>query len=94
MDSQQAYAHKIALFRKIKNSVFIDPDTSLWFIAYLLDQNFSIKQIAEIQKNLNDIMLSQIDGNINNDDHPGFNNLKKILSSREVFSEFKKWSPR
>ena len=79
MDSRRAYEHKIAAFSEIKNSVFIDPDTSLWFLAYMLDQGFSFADISEIQRNLNGIMLSQIQGAFD-DNHTGFRNLATKLN--------------
>ncbi len=63
MDYQTASRKKAEMFRKIKNSIFIDPDTSLWSIAYLYDQGFSFEKIQLLQKDINDIMREQMDGN-------------------------------
>ncbi|HEB69965.1 MAG TPA: radical SAM protein [Desulfobulbus sp.] len=78
MDSNTAYQFKIEMFKGIKNSVFIDPDTSLWYLAYLYDQGFSINAITEIQTAINDITIDQIDG-VYRDDTPSFKRLAKLL---------------
>ena len=62
MDSQTAAEMKTYMFRNIKKSVFIDPDTSLWYLAYLYDQGFSFDQIKSCQRIMNDMMLDEIDG--------------------------------
>jgi len=78
MDSNTAYQLKIDMFKVIKNSIFIDPDTSLWYLAYLYDQGFSLKSISEIQRVINNITVDQING-IYKDDTPSFMSLAKIL---------------
>ena len=45
MNSQIATEMKIHMFRHVKRSIFLDPDTSLWYLAYLYDQGFSFEQI-------------------------------------------------
>lgn len=60
MDSQTAADMKTYMFRKVKSSVFIDPDTSLWYLAYLYDQGFSFDQIKSCQRIMNDMMLEEI----------------------------------
>ncbi|MDR1057395.1 MAG: B12-binding domain-containing radical SAM protein [Coxiellaceae bacterium] len=62
MDSLLAYEHKISMFKKIKNSVFVDPDTSLWYLVYLYSQGYSMSEIAKIQSDINKAMMIQIDG--------------------------------
>lgn len=74
MDSQTAYQHKIQLFLEIQESVFVDPDTSLWHIAYLYDKGFSLAEIASLQRELNAIMAAQIGGDFD-ETHPAFSRL-------------------
>jgi anaerobic magnesium-protoporphyrin IX monomethyl ester cyclase len=62
MDSQTAADMKTYMFRNVKNSVFIDPDTSLWYLAYLYDQGFSFDQIKACQRIMNEMMLDEIEG--------------------------------
>jgi p-methyltransferase len=62
MESAEAYEHKISMFRAIKNSVFIDPDTSLWYLAYLYDQGFTMEEISVMQRSINALMKFQIEG--------------------------------
>lgn len=62
MNSQTAAEMKTYMFRNIKKSVFIDPDTSLWYLAYLYDQGFSFDQIKSCQRILNEMMLDEMDG--------------------------------
>lgn len=81
MDSESAYQHKITLFREIKSSVFVDPDTSLWYLAYLYDQGFSLSDVATLQKEINAIMSSQMAGDIK-DQHPGFERISTMLRTR------------
>jgi len=78
MDYMTAYNMKIKMFQLIKNSVFIDADTSLWYIAYLFDQGYSIDNISRIQKEINSIILSQYEGIY--DHHPSIENLKHLVS--------------
>lgn len=78
MDSKAAYAHKVEMFKSIKNSVFIDADTSLWYIAYLYDQGFSIDKIKDIQRHINEIVLAQIEGN-HDESLPVYGQLERIL---------------
>jgi len=77
MSSMQASEYKMKMFREIK-SVFIDPDTSLWYLAYLYDQGFTMKEIADFQQDINKIMLSQMDG-VFNDNDPLFVQLAQKL---------------
>ncbi len=83
MDSDTASRIKIDMFKKIKNSTFIDPDTSLWYFAYLYDQGFDTKTIHQAQTEINNIMLAQLGGDFS-DDHQGYGNLKRIVARPEV----------
>ena len=78
MDSVQAHQVKIDMFLRINQSVFIDPDTSLWYLAYLFDKGFSMEKIVEVQNHLNQIMKDQLNNNIN-DQHPCFQMLSTLL---------------
>jgi len=77
MDYDTANKKKIEMFKQIKNSVFIDPDTSLWYIAYLYDQGLSIDDIVKIQKEINSIMHRQL--NYDFDENENFVNLKNVV---------------
>ncbi len=80
MSSAQASEYKMHMFREIK-SVFVDPDTSLWYLAYLYDQGFTMSEIADVQRDINKIMLSQMDGGFSDDD-PLFGQLARKLHQR------------
>lgn len=62
MDSTTAAEMKVRMFREVKESIFIDPDTSLWYLAYLYDQGFTMTQIKSMQRIINQMMLNEIDG--------------------------------
>ena len=68
----------IRMFEKVKDSVFIDADTSLWYIAYLYDQGYSIEHIMQIQQEINIVLKDQVHGNFN-DHHPSYQRLKSII---------------
>ncbi len=78
MDSDTASRVKLDMFKTIKNSTFIDPDTSLWHFAYLYDQGFDTETVRDSQTHINNIMLAQLDGDFS-DDHQGFGHLKTTL---------------
>lgn len=81
MDSESAYNYKISIFKEIKNSIFIDPDMSMWYVAYLYDQGFSINDIKFIQQNINELMVEQMDGNFD-DKHPAYGRISDIIKNR------------
>jgi anaerobic magnesium-protoporphyrin IX monomethyl ester cyclase len=83
MDSATAFAHKISMFRQIKNSVFVDPDTSLWYLAYLYDQGFDMQDIAEIQGYINRLMVQQLDGHLD-DTSPIYARISERLAARQT----------
>ena len=66
MNSETASEMKTYMFKNVKNSIFLDPDTSLWYLAYLYDQGLSFEQIKECQRALNDMMLDEINGKFDN----------------------------
>jgi radical SAM superfamily enzyme YgiQ (UPF0313 family) len=78
MDSQTAYEHKIMIFKEVKNSCFIDPDTSLWHLILLLDAGFTLCQIKAIQQETNAIIRDQLNGSFD-DDHEAIGRLRKML---------------
>ncbi len=82
MDSVQAAEMKVHMFRTITNSTFIDPDTSLWYIAYLCDQGYSIDDIKNIHRVINRMMLREIDGDFAHKE-PDMDELRAIVASRE-----------
>ena len=86
MDSTTAFEHKISMFKEIKNSVFIDPDTSLWYLAYLYDQGFSMKGIASFQKDINALMMAQLSGDFS-DDNPIYGQMRQKLNSKECLKK-------
>lgn len=75
MNYSEAQMYKIKIFMTVKNSVFIDPDTSLWHLAYLYDAGYSLGDIMRIQKEINLLMHDQIEGRMD-DNHDSFAKLK------------------
>ena len=80
MDSKTAAEMKTYMFRNVKNSIFIDPDTSLWYLAYLYDQGFEFEKIKSCQRILNEMMLEEIDGKFENK-QPHLHRLAQLLGS-------------
>lgn len=78
MDYLTAHRKKIEMFLKIKGSVFIDPDTNLWHLAYLYDQGFDFAQISAIQQQINAVVMNQIRGQMD-DNHSGFRAIAAML---------------
>jgi anaerobic magnesium-protoporphyrin IX monomethyl ester cyclase len=78
MAYEDIHSKIIQMFEKVKTSVFIDADTSLWYIAYLYDQGYSIEQIMQLQQEINIILKDQVNGKFN-DDHPSYQRLKSLL---------------
>jgi p-methyltransferase len=50
MDSLTAGSKKLEIFAEVKNSLYVDADTNLWYIAYLYDMGYHIKDILDIQE--------------------------------------------
>lgn len=61
MNHEDAARIKLDLFRSIDTSTNIDPDTSLWYMAYLYDQGYDFKAIERVQAEINDLMKRQLD---------------------------------
>lgn len=79
MDSVKAYKHKIDLFKEIKRSCFVDPDSSLWHIVLLQDAGYSFDEITAMQMEINTVIADQIDGKLD-DSHPAYNRIRNILT--------------
>jgi len=62
MSHEDAGRIKLEMFQSIKNACFVDPDTSLWYMAYLYDQGYSFREIRELQEGINTIMKRQLAG--------------------------------
>ena len=80
MSHESIYPTIINLFKTIKTSVFTDADTSLWYIAYLYDQGYTVSEIIALQREINTVIQDQIEGNYN-DDHPAFSRIQYQLGS-------------
>ena len=61
MTHEDAARIKLELFQSITDSTHIDPDTSLWYMAYLYDQGYSFKDIEHMQAGINDLMKRQLE---------------------------------
>jgi p-methyltransferase len=81
MDAKTAAEMKIHMFKEIKSSIFIDPDISLWYLAYLYDQGFTFSQVKAIQTILNEMMLAEINGDFG-DKSPAIHRLQQILRAQ------------
>jgi anaerobic magnesium-protoporphyrin IX monomethyl ester cyclase len=62
MSYEQASHIKLDMFREIKNASHLDPDTSLWLLAYLYDQGHDFAQIRGMQDRINDVVQAQLRG--------------------------------
>ncbi len=60
MDHVEASRIKLELFQSIEGSTHIDPDTSLWYMAYLYDQGHDFPEIRRMQTEINDRMKAQL----------------------------------
>jgi p-methyltransferase len=61
MTHEDAARIKLDLFQSITESTHIDPDTSLWYMAYLYDQGHSFKDIEHLQVGINRLMKRQLE---------------------------------
>jgi p-methyltransferase len=68
MTSTRASEIKLEMFKRVKNSIYIDADTSLWYIAYLLDQGFTLAQVKSAQRFVNEMMARDNDGRFHEKD--------------------------
>jgi len=62
MDSQEASRQKSLIYSTIKNSVYVDADTGMWYLAYLRDRGFSWRTINDVQIVLNKMMTRDEEG--------------------------------
>ena len=83
MNSEIASEMKTYMFKEVKNSIFLDPDTSLWYLAYLYDQGLSIQKIKDVQSVMNQMMLSEIEGQFDDKDLP-LTKLREILRNSDL----------
>lgn len=60
MTHDRAAELKLDLFRSISASTHIDPDTSLWYMAYLYDQGYGFDEIRRRQDGINALMKAQL----------------------------------
>jgi anaerobic magnesium-protoporphyrin IX monomethyl ester cyclase len=60
MNHEDAARIKLDIFQSVDDSIHIDPDTSLWYMAYLYDQGFDFRQIDRVQTEINDLMKRQL----------------------------------
>jgi anaerobic magnesium-protoporphyrin IX monomethyl ester cyclase len=60
MNSDQATQIKLDIFQDVAQSTHIDPDTSLWYMAYLYDQGVSFSAMRGVQEEINGLMKRQL----------------------------------
>ncbi len=60
MSYAQATDYKLRMFLTIKNSVHIDPDSSLWHLAHLHDLGYSRKEILDYQLEINELIRKDL----------------------------------
>ena len=60
MTHEEASEIKLDIFRSVRGSTHIDPDTSLWYMAYLYDQGYDFSQIEQLQGEINLLMKQQL----------------------------------
>ena len=60
MNWKEAVEHMYRLFFEIKNSTFINPDYTLWEIAYLKAKGLTLGEIQEYRKEINQMTQNQM----------------------------------
>jgi p-methyltransferase len=60
MNYEEATQRKIDVFLGIDKSTHIDPDTSLWHMAYLYDQGYDFSAIRQAQEEINTLIKRQL----------------------------------
>lgn len=60
MTSDEAAQLKLDLFRDIRGATHVDPDTSLWYLAYLYDQGLGFDEMRTLQDEINGLMRRQL----------------------------------
>jgi len=62
MTSIQASEMKSELFKEVNDSIYVDADISLWYLAYLRDRGLSWNSIDKVQRTLNEMMKRDEEG--------------------------------
>ena len=78
MNSQDASKIKLEIFEDIKNCVYLDSDSGLWYLTYLRDQNFDWNTIRNLQ-NIIIEMLKRDNNNQYSSKDDLFNKLGKYI---------------
>jgi anaerobic magnesium-protoporphyrin IX monomethyl ester cyclase len=60
MNHEDAARIKLDIFQSVTGSTHIDPDTSLWYMAYLYDQGRDFPAIERQQAEINNLMKRQL----------------------------------
>jgi anaerobic magnesium-protoporphyrin IX monomethyl ester cyclase len=60
MTHEDAARIKLDIFQAVSESTHIDPDTSLWYMAYLYDQGYDFAAIEQLQAGINALMKRQL----------------------------------
>jgi anaerobic magnesium-protoporphyrin IX monomethyl ester cyclase len=60
MNHEQATRIKLDMFLQIDSSTHVDPDTSLWHMAYLYDQGYDFGRIKRTQDEINALVKQQL----------------------------------
>jgi len=60
MTYEQATRIKLDMFLEIRDSTHVDPDTSLWNLAYLYDQGYDFAKIRRAQEEINGLVKQQL----------------------------------
>lgn len=60
MSAEEAARIRLDLFREISTSTHVDPDTSLWYLAYLYDQGLTLPAIRAAQDEINGLVKAQL----------------------------------
>ena len=81
MDSPTAYRFKTEMFRTIQSAIYLDADTSLWYLVALCDAGFSLGEIRRLQREINLLTQDQMRGEFS-DSHPALGRLKQLLAAR------------
>ncbi len=83
MNSVEASAQKLRIFETIKNSVHIDSDSGLWYLAYLRECGFNWQEIKDLQNIITEMMLQD-----NKNDFfskgPLIKKLEELLSKAKI----------
>jgi len=56
----EAIAHVNRLFLNINNATFVNPDYTLWEIAYLISKGMSAEEVKEYRREINEMTRAQM----------------------------------